>query len=149
MKAYTFIHNYICGIQVGIQASHSIVELVSSDQKHQDLVRDWTLSHRTMAWLDGGDFSSMMGLADTCRNADVPYAVFQEDAMNGLVTSISFVLSTEMVEIADSIRHLSLAMTYECFNCIFVDHDGDIFHTVSKGTGELLWAVSQARSKTL
>ena len=101
MKSYTFIHKYIYGPQVGIQAAHSIVELMLYNE-----VKDWASNHKTFVWLDGGDSTHMDKLLGLIHLSDFKYGVFREPSMSNLVTAITVVIPSEYVSIIDDVREV-------------------------------------------
>ncbi|CAM0026345.1 hydrolase [Vibrio phage D148] len=156
MKAYTFVHSYICGIQVGIQAGHSNVELMRKEEGDSD-VREWADHHKTFVWLDGGDSEKLNDVINIMQESGMPYAYFNEPALKcssadeddaGLVTAATVLLSTEMVEAADYIRRFRLLLNGTGFH----NPDGS-FNPVGNdfGNGEkmLIWLIANSRSKSL
>ena len=117
MKAYTFIHSYICGIQVGIQASHSNIEIMRN-LTPATCIRDseiskWADEHKTFVWLDGGDSETLEDTINLIQAASIPYAYFNEPAMKcssagpldaGMITAVTAVLTEKQVELCSLIR---------------------------------------------
>lgn len=149
MKAYTFVNSYICGIQVGIQAGHSIVELMTT-YKDNELVREWSLNHKTFVWLDGGDADGMQETLNLLIKAGLPYEFFMEPGLGNMITAVSVVLPTRLVEAADHVRqrryHLSLASP----TAGFYDKDGLIQMVdkdLSKSEMQLVELIAGSRNK--
>lgn len=103
MKAYTFVNTYVCGIQVGIQAGHSLVRHMA-DHGSNPIVAEWVSEHQTFVWLDGGDSRAMDLLAVRLEDAGIPFTAFREEGMDDLLTSITFVLDERDVSGIDQLR---------------------------------------------
>lgn len=151
MKAYTFINSYIYGIQVGIQAGHSIVELMNEFGSTRE-VQMWANKYKTFAWLDGGNDINMKELLSIVEDSGVPVMPFYEEGMGNLLTSFTLVLTNEQLELADNIRKLKLNK-YTSHNGIklaypdWTEYDLDILH--SEGLLDLLILIAGSRSKQL
>lgn len=115
MKAYTFINSYIRGIQVGIQAGHSLVELLSANKDDKG-VSEWASHHKTFVWLDGGDSDSMEYLIERAVDVGYPIGVFNEPGLGDLVTSFTIVLPENLSSILDDMRKYKLELGYNCLN---------------------------------
>lgn len=103
MKAYTFINDYIRGIQVGVQAGHAIVELMDNWTGHKD-VSEWIRNHKTFVWLNGGDSDTMQGIINTIAKADVAYEFFLEPGLGNITTAIAVVPPVEIVNAVEATR---------------------------------------------
>ncbi|CAL9967962.1 hydrolase [Vibrio phage D69] len=121
MKAYTFIHSYIYGIQVGIQAGHSNIEIMRNldpgNHARDKAIADWADFHKTFAWLDGGDSDTLNDAINVLQLSGAPYAFFNEPALKspgsdvGVVTAATVILTEEEVQAADDIRRYRLVRT--------------------------------------
>ena len=100
MIAYTFVNSYICGIQVGIQAGHALVDFMAEHSDHI-LTKEWVCKHKTFIWLDGGD---MVDVLDKLSYSDMPYSAFEEPGLGNTITAATVVLSEAYVAICDRIR---------------------------------------------
>lgn len=123
MKAFTFINSYIYGPQVGIQASHSIVELMQSDINK---VSTWAREDKTMVWLDGGDSDNMDYLYRLFDRGGYGPKLFREPGMDNLLTSFSIVIGGFTEKDADTIRSEGLKFSHEdeLGHAVFVNSEG-------------------------
>lgn len=157
MKAYTFVHSYVCGIQVGIQAGHALVELMNQDEDPgQPHTSQWASHHKTFVWLDGGGSSSMLDLVDNIADSRLVFASFRESEMmsnpddpldDGMLTAVSVVLPTEYCDIADSIRMDRLRLTYDDGCTMFVDSEGKVVYSLPMALGNVIWKVANSGLK--
>ena len=156
MKAFTFIHSYICGIQVGIQAGHSIVELMRKEEG-DNTVREWADHHKTFVWLDGGDSENLNDAINIMQESGMPYAYFNEPALkysstdDGIITAATVVASSEMVYYSDLIRQDRLEYREYAARSGFYDKD-DEFVFGNEFTVEemrLINLIANARSKSV
>lgn len=167
MKAYTFINSYVCGIQVGIQAGHAIVELMNSYQPmdssvrammedqnedlNTELVQEWAESHKTFVWLDGGDSETMGVLALSLHAASMPYAVFREPGLGNVVTAISTVLDTEQCELVDTLLSNRGWFSESGMegDILLYDRDNKLLGYTDKMSGPIVELVANSRLKSL
>lgn len=103
MKLYTFINRYICGAQVGIQASHSNIEIMRKEAGDADLT-EWMDNHKTFVWLDGGESEHMDLLLARLKQSDFLFAEFKEPGLGNVMTSVSVLLNTDQVMLVNQIR---------------------------------------------
>ena len=99
MRAYTLIHHYVCGIQSGIQAAHSLVELMVDHGLEEDVI-EWSTNHKAVCWLDCWNLDKLWDSI----NSYFPASKFCEPALGDLCTAISFVADSDQVSIMKSIR---------------------------------------------
>jgi len=114
-RRYTFTNFMLRSIQQGVQADHAGDELtnkyVYADHAHEhsiktrDFLKDWSLNHKTVIYLNGGFHGDMVSLDQLLSYNDLefggvilPWAKFHEDeyTLGGLLTSISIVLPEEI-----------------------------------------------------
>lgn len=153
MKAYTFINSYVCGIQVGIQAGHAIVELMDNWANHKD-VAEWARHHKTFVWLDGGDSDNMQEILNTIVKADVAYEFFLEPGLGNVTTAITVVPNAELVELANQVRQWRYRLLPDNPIPGFYDDKGQLqINIASKGIslGEacLVELIANSRNKNL
>lgn len=161
MKAYTFVHSYICGIQVGIQAGHSNVELMRgldpAGSECDELIDRWASDHKTFVWLDGGDSARLNDIINIIEASGCPYAYFNEPALKcsaadkddaGMVTAVTVLLDTKLVEAADYIRCEGLHLNGTSLHNRYGDFDR-ISINLSNEERLLLSLIANSRSKSL
>lgn len=166
MRAYTFINSYICGIQVGIQAGHAIVELMNESKwthgemlprecEHAQIVESWADEHKTFVWLDGGDAEAMDDLHYNIGNSSLPYAVFKEPGLGlDVVTSIALVTTPEVQDAIDKIREYrgrvfiqESEVSHDCW--IVSEDDSYVTDVMNRPDLELALFIANARRKSL
>ena len=109
-QAYFLVNQYISGIQCGIQAAHCAMELVRSEMNDSGFdsttFMQWIEEDKTMIMLNGGSQRDLMDVLDILRERDYPYAYFNEeqDALNGALTCVGFVLGAKDVETIQLLR---------------------------------------------
>ena len=107
LVAYSVNNMYFMGIQAGIQAAHSLVELVSICNKNdhlctrtvgnlefrcKELAEDWVTNHKTMSVLNGGSKGFMEENACIIERSSFPSARFYEsDCADNCLSSISVI----------------------------------------------------------
>lgn len=161
MKAYTFINSYICGIQVGIQAGHSIVELMT-EYRHEPcesypdptvqekVVMDWADDHKTFVWLDGGDAEAMDAAYTLARNSRLPCSFFSEPGLGGYMTAFTVVLPSDLVDTVNLLRNNRDAVYTEGMEGeIFWETDMVLSNECTKREAPLLELIANSRSKSL
>lgn len=102
-RMYFLVNQYIMGIQAGIQAGHAACEMLADyddeplSNPKVKLIKQWLKKDKTFILLDGGYQQRMYEFADLIPNS-IPFAYFheEEDALNGALTAISFVLPDYM-----------------------------------------------------
>ena len=110
-RAYTFTHNMLSTIAQGIQSGHAITELfirypMGTDESN--MLYEWAKDNKTHIALSGGN---SVGLGEIIRHLEeviycrYPHAVFREDeSLEGLVTSISFIFPEKIYQTTQLIR---------------------------------------------
>ena len=142
MKAYTLIHHYVCGIQTGIQAAHSLVELMVNCGDDLAVV-EWSTDHKAVCWLDCWDMEGAWDLV-----SDVfPSARFEEPAMGDLCTAVSFVVTDTQIEIMKVLRG-----NYSCVSVldmieVYDEDDEQVGCEISEREFEALLVVSRMNTK--
>lgn len=106
MKLYLLVNSYCTGKQAYIQAMHAGFDLLMKyhddstyGTKCVDMITDWYNNHKTVVVLNAGN-SDMLHYYETILDAQqtVPYDVFCEPGLDGAMTAIAILASTEMVE---------------------------------------------------
>lgn len=117
MKAYTLIHTRMRGIEVGLQAVHSNVEIMRDlepdTSERDDLISRWATSYKTFAWLDGGNSEQLNDNINIIQESGAPYAYFNEPDLKcsaadvndaGMLTACTVILTNEQVQTVDVLR---------------------------------------------
>lgn len=113
-QAYFLVNQYISGIQCGIQAAHCAMELLHGNRDHATpagkLMKKWLEEDKTMIVLNGGGQRDLMDVLALLKEKNLPYAYFNEeqDALNGALTCVGFVLSAKNVETIQLLRNSEL-----------------------------------------
>ena len=123
LRCYNFGNFYMSSIQQGIQAAHGQMEMfnkyaaplhaIGKDQGScKAMLFEWSLNYKTMICLNAGDNAGMLDLIAFLRDEDnyFPFATFceSEDAMGGMMTNISIVLSEKIFGVAEKMRRREL-----------------------------------------
>lgn len=153
MKAYTFVNSYICGIQVGIQAGHSLVELVKNADC-DDEIRRWADDHKTFVWLDGGSSADLDEIYETAMYSSMPSSYFQEEGLGDMTTAVTVILNEDQVDVIDKVRKCRHEMFIEHSDvdstCWFQTITGDVSTTpMDRKDMYLLKHIVGARTKSL
>lgn len=94
-RMYSLVLRQLSPIQKGVQSAHSIVEYIKKFHKSSEYIQ-WVNVDKTIIILDGGTFKEMRECRETLENLGVPYAVFYEEDLGNLVTSISFLVEDKI-----------------------------------------------------
>lgn len=97
MKLYTFVNSYIFGIQVGIQASHSVTGFIMENRNHPKVI-EWYEDSETYAWLDGGDNNAMWETVELCENLGELHTIFNEEGLAHALTAFTILPSEKLLE---------------------------------------------------
>lgn len=92
---YSLVLRQLSPIQKGVQSAHSIVEYIKKFYTSSEYIQ-WVNVDRTIIMLDGGTFQEMKECRETLETLGVPYAVFYEEDLGNLVTSISFLVEDKV-----------------------------------------------------
>lgn len=123
MRFYTFCNYYISSIQQGIQTAHAVHEIFNKyvvemmikphpwsldEVDNQRRLVDWSLNHKTIITLNGGncdDLSELLKFFEDDSNP-FPYVYFEEDkaSLNSAITCVGIVLPEEIYNAAELIR---------------------------------------------
>ena len=129
-QAYFLVNQYISGIQCGIQAAHCAMELM-----HKEIEKDgydfgsqestfikWLEEDKTMIVLNGGSQRDLMDVLELLKAHEWPYAYFNEeqDALNGALTCVGFVLDAKAVETIQRLRTGELDPKERAVDALFV-----------------------------
>lgn len=112
MKLYCLVNNYLEGVRAGVQALHASTKLMSKyedDSKYGtkcvDMINEWDQIHETVVLVYGGDHDDLSCTYNFLDGAEeIPFAKFHEPGMNGALTSVAMLCSTEMVDDMDAYR---------------------------------------------
>lgn len=105
-RMYFLVNQYIMGIQAGIQPGHAACELLADywdeprDNPKVKMIEQWLKKDKTFIVLDGGYQQRMYEFADKIPSS-IPFAYFheEEDALNGALTAIAFVLPDHLYDV--------------------------------------------------
>lgn len=89
-RMYSLVLRQLNPIQKGVQTTHAVVEYASAYSKTQEYQR-WANFDKTLIILDGGTYQDMSDIIWTLSRNKCKYAYFEEEDLNGLVTSIVFI----------------------------------------------------------
>lgn len=92
---YSLVLRQLSPIQKGVQSAHSIVEYIKKFYTSSEYIQ-WVNVDRTIIMLDGGTFQEMKACRETLETLGVPYAVFYEEDLGNLITSISFLVEDKV-----------------------------------------------------
>lgn len=123
MRLYTFCNYYLSSLQQGLQTAHVVHELFNKYPDNDCLrgdtgsqLRDWSLDHKTIVILNGGNCLTLTELDLFLRNTDnkFPFESFCEDgqSLNFALTCVGIVLPARIYEAAEKIRSRQ---------CIFIE----------------------------
>lgn len=143
-RLYTFTHSMLSPIAKGIQSLHSTVELFNSytpnpgnneevrvnDDISKDaysILFDWSLNHKTVISLNPGVSSDLEELNYLFQDPEnfYPWAVFNEDSLKGLITSISIVLPEKIYNMAYYFKTGNFKFDYN-FRRFQYNHKGNV-----------------------
>lgn len=96
MRFYTASNMYLSSIQHGIQAAHCVAEM-SRLWLGNKMVSDWTITHKTLICLNGGNnfaLHNFLSLITSEDNKHYPVAKFYEDdaSMGGMLTCVGIIV---------------------------------------------------------
>ena len=90
-RMYSLVLRQLSPIQKGVQSAHSIVEYIKKFYKSSEYIQ-WVNVDKTMIILDGGTYPEIKDCRDILEELEVPYAVFYEEDLGNIITSISFLV---------------------------------------------------------
>jgi len=90
-RMYSLVLRQLNPIQKGVQSAHSIVEYSKKFYKSTEYIQ-WVNVDKTIIMLDGGTYNDLKECRDTLINLDVPHAIFYEEDLGNIMTSISFLV---------------------------------------------------------
>lgn len=112
MKMYFYNNAKCMGPQMGIQALHAAVEVLTKysddstlNSKFVDMLYTWATEHKTVVVLNGGshyDLEQMISWLN--ENKHSPYAYFTEEDLNDSYTSVAILCTQDMVDDMDAYR---------------------------------------------
>lgn len=107
MRFYAMGNYYLSSIQQGIQAAHALGEMFNQypygDSPAGQRLRDWSLNHKTMVLLNGGNGANLRDLWTLLsdeRNTDYVVSKFHEDdqSLDGALTCVAILLPERMYD---------------------------------------------------
>jgi hypothetical protein len=96
-RMYCLVLRQLSPMQKGIQAAHSIVEYANKFP-HDEEYKEWSKFDKTIIVLDAGtsfDIEEIIGQLDEHK---VDYAVFKEEDLNSITTSIAFLVDDRVFD---------------------------------------------------
>lgn len=84
-------------IQAGIQFLHSTIEYSNLYQKNKEYI-DWAKNWKTVILLNGGTTITLSKYIDILKSENIKYSEFYEPDLNNAITSISFLLDSEVFD---------------------------------------------------
>lgn len=119
MRFYSFSNMYLSSLQVGLQSSHVVADLLlkyvtvsedyelSSDPR-RIIAWQWARDHKTMVLLNAGFSDSIRNLIQFFDDPENPYPWSEfyesEEALDGALTSVGIVLPEKIYEGAKELR---------------------------------------------
>lgn len=113
-RFYGFGNYYLSSLQQGLQSAHCIADMFVKYNKKKakkEIIYDWAENHKTMVLLNGGN---SLVLEQTHQfleelkgvGMNLPYQLFYEDeqSLNGALTYVGIVVSSEIYELAATFR---------------------------------------------
>lgn len=94
-RMYCLVLKQLSPIQKGVQSAHSIVEYANKYHNEEPYII-WSRADKTIIMLDGGTLTELNDIIEELDENDVKYAVFREEDLGEIVTSIS-ILADERV----------------------------------------------------
>lgn len=100
MRYYSAGNCYLSSIQQGIQAFHTLGEMITKYHRPEYTVNyllyDWLHNHKTVICLNGGNNAKLTAFYDFLTSEDnpYPYVRFHEDAdsMDSMLTSVAIIV---------------------------------------------------------
>lgn len=92
---YSLVLRQLNPMQKGIQSAHSIVEYASKYHKRTEFIQ-WSNVDKTIIVLDGGTYQDLKECRNILDELEVKYSCFYEEDLNGLLTSISFIVEDKV-----------------------------------------------------
>lgn len=89
-RMYCLVLRQLSPIQKGVQSAHSIVEYADRYGYTAEYVT-WSRVNKTIIMLDGGVLSELEEIISQLDENEVKYAVFREEDLGNIVTSISII----------------------------------------------------------
>lgn len=135
-RMYSLVLRQLNPIQKGVQSAHSIVEYSMKFHKTTEFLQ-WQTVDKTIIMLDGGTYQEMKDGREFLRSLKVPYAVFHEPDLGGLVTSFSFLVEDKVWD----------SKTYPSYED--VDTTFDYASSDSEPQGQPAWLVEMGGLRNL
>lgn len=92
---YSLVLRQLNPIQKGVQSAHSIVEYSKNFYKSTEYIQ-WVNVDKTIIILDGGTYGELKECRDILIKLEVPHAVFYEEDLGNIMTSISFLVEDKI-----------------------------------------------------
>ena len=105
-RMYCVVLRQLSPIQKGVQGAHSICEY-TSQYLFDGVYRKWARDDKTLVLLNARDVQDIYEIRKVLNTYKVKNAIFKEESLDGIVTSISFIFDnhiydyTEEYEIGD------------------------------------------------
>lgn len=96
-RMYCVVLKQLSPIQKGIQGSHSICEY-TREHPHDKSYTWWVNTDKTLVSLNARSVQDIYDIEKTLRKYNVKYAIFREESLDNIPTSISFILDNSIYE---------------------------------------------------
>lgn len=94
LKCYVMVNSQLPAIHAGIQASHSLTELVFFNRDEPNMI-DWVKNHKTLILLSATD-KEITQMKEYFDLKNIRYASFSEPDLNNLETAVAFMPMTSL-----------------------------------------------------
>jgi hypothetical protein len=96
-RMYCLVLRQLSPIQKGVQSAHSIVEYAIKYGDEESYII-WSRADKTIIMLDGGTLPELYKIIDELDENNVKYAVFREEDLGEIVTSISILVDERVFD---------------------------------------------------
>lgn len=96
-RMYSLVLRQLSPIQKGVQTAHSVIEYANQFHKLTEYIQ-WSKVDKTLIILDGGTYQEMRECRNVLDELKVPYAVFYEEDLGNLMTSITFIVEDKVFD---------------------------------------------------
>lgn len=98
MKYYSVTNGYLNSIQQGVQAVHTLGEMVNKyySAGRTFMLYDWMRNHKTVVFLNGGNNAKLLSFYDFLADEKNPYPYVQfhedSDSLGCMLTSVAVIV---------------------------------------------------------
>lgn len=143
MRYYGFGNYYLSQIQQGIQAAHTIADILVSNPG-DEIAIEWAKHHSTIILLNGGNNARLQEIEDLFLepNHTYPWSSFREDeqSLNSTLTNVGIIVPEKIYEASTALskRQTSLEELEET-GWFYLDEQGSIVDTSGYGWTYTNW----------